>query len=145
MSASSERKGMGWIRDLPSILDYTVNQDKVSSKLKTLGQERSIKDMLSKIGIARPAKKLPKTQDLRQWCSPIEDQGSLGSCTAQAGVGMLEFYEKKAFNNHIDASRLFLYKVTRNLLQWTGDTGAYLRSTMGALVLFGAPGTAILM
>jgi C1A family cysteine protease len=120
-------------------LDYTVRQDKVSARLKALGQERSIKGMLTKIGVAAPAKKLPKTTDLRQWCSPVEDQGTLGSCTAHAGVGLLEFYEKKAFNNYINASRLFLYKVTRNLLQWTGDTGAYLRSTMGALVLFGAP------
>jgi len=29
--------------------------------------------------------------------------------------------------------------VTRNLLGWTGDTGAYLRSTMGAMALFGVP------
>jgi len=29
--------------------------------------------------------------------------------------------------------------VTRNLLKWTGDTGAFLRTTMGALVLFGIP------
>jgi hypothetical protein len=29
--------------------------------------------------------------------------------------------------------------VTRNLLNWTGDTGAYLRTTMGALTLFGVP------
>jgi C1A family cysteine protease len=139
MPKNSDRPGMGWIRDLPSILDYTVRQDKVSAKLKALGQDRSIKGMLTKIGVAAPAKKLSKTADLRQWCSPVEDQGTLGSCTAHAGVGLLEFYEKKAFNNYINASRLFLYKVTRNLLQWTGDTGAYLRSTMGALVLFGAP------
>ena len=32
-----------------------------------------------------------------------------------------------------------MYKATRNLLHWTGDTGAFLRSAMGALVLFGAP------
>ena len=36
-------------------------------------------------------------------------------------------------------SRLFLCKATGNLLRWTGDTGAYLRTTMGALVLFGVP------
>jgi C1A family cysteine protease len=139
MSEVIERPGMGWIRDLPSIFDYTVGYDKVSLKLQALGQERSIKDMLSKIGVETPAKKLPRTVDLRQWCSPIEDQGNIGSCTAHAGVGMVEFFEKKAFNNYIDASRLFLYKVTRNLLQLTGDTGAFLRSTMGALVLFGVP------
>jgi C1A family cysteine protease len=52
---------------------------------------------------------------------------------------MMEYFERRAFGKHIDASRLFLYKVTRNLLHWTGDTGAFLRSTMGALVLFGVP------
>src|SRR6185369_9993570 len=45
----------------------------------------------------------------------------------------------RAFGNHIDASRLFLYKVTRNYIQQHGDTGAYLRNTMGAMVLFGVP------
>jgi C1A family cysteine protease len=75
--------------------------------------------------------------DLRPWCSPIENQGALGSCTANAGVGVVEYFERRAFGKHIDASRLFLYKVTRNLLHWTGDTGAFLRSTMSALVLFG--------
>jgi len=139
MSATLERPGMGWVRDYPSILDYTVSSDKVSPRLKMLGQTDSVKGMLTKIGIAEPPTKLPNTADLRQWCSAIEDQGSLGSCTAHAGVGMVEFYEKKAFNNYIDASHLFLYKVTRNLLQWTGDTGGYLRTTMGALVLFGTP------
>jgi C1A family cysteine protease len=39
----------------------------------------------------------------------------------------------------MDASRLFLYKVTRNLMKMKGDTGAYLRNTMGAMVLFGVP------
>ena len=68
-----------------------------------------------------------------------EDQGSLGSCTAHAGVGMVEYFEKRAFGKYVDASRLFLYKVTRNMLHWTGDTGALLRSTMGAMTTFGVP------
>ena len=34
---------------------------------------------------------------------------------------------------------MFLYKVTRNLLQWSGDTGAFLRTTMGAMRIFGVP------
>jgi len=77
--------------------------------------------------------------DLRDSCSPVEDQGQLGSCTAHAGVGLVEYYERRAFGRHIDASRMFLYKVTRNLLHLTGDTGAFLRTTMGAMVLFGVP------
>jgi C1A family cysteine protease len=75
--------------------------------------------------------------DLSAYCSSIEDQGGLGSCTANAAVGLIEYYERRAFGKHLDASRLFLYKVTRKLLGWTGDTGAYLRSTMGAMTLFG--------
>lgn len=50
-----------------------------------------------------------------------------------------EGQEGRAVGRHLDASRLFLYKVTRNLPHWTGDTGAFLRTTMGALVLFGVP------
>jgi C1A family cysteine protease len=77
--------------------------------------------------------------DLRGWCSPVEDQHNLGSCTANAGAGIIEYYERKAFGRHLDASRLFLYKVTRNLMKMKGDTGAFLRKTMGAMVLFGVP------
>lgn len=130
---------MGWLPDYPDVRDYTVNFDEVPPKLKMHGQ-RSVKDNLNKIGVLKaPASTLPATVDLRQWCSPIEDQRGLGSCTANAGVGLVEYFERRAFGTHIDASRLFLYKTTRNLLGWTGDTGAFLRSTMGALTLFGVP------
>jgi C1A family cysteine protease len=54
-------------------------------------------------------------------------------------LGIVEYFERRAFGKHIDASRLFLYKVTRNLDHQTGDTGAYLRTTMSGLVLFGVP------
>ena len=36
----------------------------------------------------------------------------------------------------LDASRRFLYKVTRALGQFEGDSGAFLRTTIGAMVLF---------
>src|SRR5262249_20035024 len=54
-------------------------------------------------------------------------------------VGLIEYYQRRAFNQYLNASRLFLYKATRNYMQVTGDTGAYLRNTMGAMVLFGVP------
>jgi C1A family cysteine protease len=69
----------------------------------------------------------------------VENQGELGSCTAHAGAGIIEYFERRANKRHIDASRLFLYKTTRNLMQTTGDAGAWLRCTMGALVLCGVP------
>ncbi len=126
--ATVKSKGMGWLRDLPDFRDYTPEHKKIKPMLKTLNMSAS----------AAPAS-LPASVDLRAWCSPIEDQKDLGSCTAQAGIGLIEFYENKAFGTYIDASRLFLYKVTRNLLGWTGDTGAHLSTTMAAMTLFGAP------
>jgi C1A family cysteine protease len=130
---------MGWLRDYPDFRDHTIESDQVPLRLQALGQ-RSVKANVAKIkGLGAPAPTLPATADLRPWCSSIEDQKNLGSCTANAGVGCVEYFEHRAFGNYIDASRLFLYKVTRDLMGLSGDTGAYLRTTMGALVLFGVP------
>lgn len=116
---------MGWLPDYPDFRDYTLEHEK-------------IRPMLAKSEVVKSPTP-PSSVDLKQWCSPVEQQGGLGSCTAHAGIGLVEYYERRAFKKHLDASRLFLYKVTRNLLRWTGDTGAFLRTTMGALVLFGVP------
>lgn len=117
----------GWRPDYPDFRDYTLTTDKV-------------KPIFRKTGIfTNDRTTLPKSVDLRQWCSEVEDQGQLGSCTANAGVGMVEYFERKAFGKHINASRLFLYKSTRDLMHETGDSGATLRTTMGALALFGVP------
>jgi C1A family cysteine protease len=126
MSDTHENHGLGWVRDLPDVRDYSP-------------QHETIKPLLKQLNVLTAPASLVAKVDLRAWCPPIENQENIGSCTAHAGVGMIEFYERKAFGTHLDASRLFLYKVTRNLLGWTGDTGAYLRSTMGAMALFGVP------
>jgi C1A family cysteine protease len=147
---------MGWLPDVPDLNDYTEDTPKVAVELaktrlvsrvagavaparSTPARATSAKSAAAAAPAKAPALAVPPTVDLRQWCSPIEDQGQLGSCTANAAVAMVEYFERRAFNKHIDGSRLFVYKTTRNLLGWTGDTGAYLRSAMGALVLFGVP------
>jgi C1A family cysteine protease len=125
--------GMGWLPDYPDIRDYTFASKELLSK-------KEIHELVSPTGLGKAGSTaLPSLVDLRRWCPPVEDQGELGSCTANAGVGMVEYYEKRAFGKHIDASRLFLYKATRNLAELQGDSGAFIRSTMGALVLFGVP------
>jgi C1A family cysteine protease len=125
---------LGWIPDYPDFRDYTEETAEVREILKGTGLPWG-KPGKGKKRIA-PS---PPAVDLREWCAPVEDQGRLGSCTAQAGVGIIEYYERKSFGRHIDASRLFLYKVTRNLMKMREDSGAYLRSTIGAMVLFGVP------
>ena len=127
MSEMIEKPGLGWLPDYPDFRDYTIGHSAVSNMLGTIGVDKPLKG------------NLPASADLRSWCSPIEDQGSIGSCTANAGVGMVEYFERRAFGKYVDGSRLFLYKTTRKILHSTGDTGAFLRSTMGALVLFGVP------
>ncbi|HOW86770.1 MAG TPA: C1 family peptidase [Candidatus Aminicenantes bacterium] len=125
-------RGLGWIPDLPDIRDFTEETPGVCGLLGPSGLAPAA------AGRTRPPR-LPAAADLRAWASPIEDQGGLGSCTAQAGAGVIEYYERKAFGHHVESSRLFLYKATRNLMKSRGDSGAYLRTTMGAMVLFGVP------
>ncbi len=120
--------GTGWLPPLPDLRDYTESNPVIAEMSKKLGLKKKKK-----------LKALPSSVDLTEWCSPIEDQRSLGSCTAQAGVGIVEYFQRRAFNEHIEGSRLFVYKTTRNLMQVTGDTGAWLRNTMGALTLCGVP------
>lgn len=81
---------------------------------------------------------LPLLVDYRDKCSPIEDQGSLGSCTAQSVVGDIEYLDKKDDGEYTDYSRLFLYYNTR-LLQGTllMDSGATLRNTIKSAARFG--------
>ena len=125
--AKQQLGSMGWERDLPDFRDSHAGSEQVA---KILDKSHALK---------AAKKKLPASVDLSQWCSPVEDQGDLSSCTANAGVGLMEYYQRRAFGQHLDGSRLFLYKATRQLLGWKGDQGAYLRSAMKAMVLFGIP------
>ena len=121
-------QGLGWIPDPPDFRDFTP-------------EHGEIKPLLQQAAAAEPAaeEELPRSVDLRKWCSPVENQLTLNSCTANAGVALVEYFQRRALGKHTDSSRLFLYKVTRNLLQWPRDEGAYLRTTAGALTLFGVP------
>ncbi len=121
-------KKLGWLKDYADIRDFSPEHNKVKPMLT------KIKKTPLSLSSSIPAK-----IDLRNLCSPVEDQEDIGSCTAQAGVGLIEYFENRAYNKFLDASRLFLYKVTRNYLQMEGDTGAFLRSTIAAMALFGVP------
>jgi len=118
----------GW---LPPMFDYR-DYDPETEEITQLSTEMDLKP-------GAPAPAIPNVVDLRQWCSAVENQGGLGSCSAHAGVGMVEYFENRAFGRHIEGSRLFTYKTTRNLMGVLGDTGAWLRTVMASLAHCGLP------
>jgi hypothetical protein len=85
LPGSGEIVGTGWLPPMPDLRDYTK-------------EKKEIKEFSKKLGIGEKKLKAAPSVDLRQWCSPIDNQGNLGSCTAHAGIGIIEYYEKKAFN-----------------------------------------------
>ncbi|HTX99294.1 MAG TPA: C1 family peptidase [Bacteroidota bacterium] len=103
-------RGYGWVPDLPDQRDFLY---------------RSIR-------VAPPV--LPHQVDLRSLCSPVENQGNLGSCTANALAGALEFLELKNKKPLVDLSRLFIYYNER-VLEHTvkTDSGAMLRDGIKTL------------
>lgn len=80
-------------------------------------------------------KELSNVVDLRSQCSPVVDQGELGSCTANAIVsGLREYLLLQAKQPWLALSRLFLYYEER-LLEGTidEDNGAKIRDGMKVL------------
>lgn len=109
----------GWLPELPDARDWDA-----MSITDTLGvNQRLASDFI----------------DIREYCSPIENQGRLGSCVAQAVAGLAEYMERVYYKRHVDVSRLFLYKIARQLDGLHGDTGSRIRTAMKGLKLFGAP------
>jgi C1A family cysteine protease len=83
---------------------------------------------------------LAKKVDLRPLCPRVENQGDIGSCTANSSTSAMEFLYKKAKKPQPELSRLFLYYATR---VWTGkeppteDGGAMIRDVMKTLATYG--------
>jgi C1A family cysteine protease len=105
-------RGYGWLPDLPDHRDVRY------------------------LAVRRIPARLPSSVDLRPWCSPVEDQGTLGSCTGNALAGAVEFLETKdGVPRMVDASRLFIYYNERVLEHTVGeDSGAMIRDGIKTLV-----------
>ncbi len=85
-----------------------------------------------------PKVKLPLKVDLRTEDSPIENQGHLGSCTANALAGNLQFLEKVSGQIYKDVSRLFIYYNERAVEGTIGfDSGAMIRDGIKVLAKYG--------
>ena len=134
--------GTGWLPDLPDRRDFGVDHmlkgdgDGVSKK------RDGLRNAFHKLGLASAYSDklgLPGCCDLSNLFSRVENQGAIGSCTAQAAVGIVEYFQRRAFGKHLEGSRLFVYKTTRQLGGFEGDSGAFLRTAMAALALCGVP------
>ena len=97
----------GWNPDLPDIRDF---------KLKLM------------------VRSLPESVDLRSQCPPVYDQGSLGSCTANAIAAAYEFEHLRENFGLFAPSRLFIYyneRVMENSVN--SDSGAMIRDGMKSI------------
>ena len=84
---------------------------------------------------------LPKKADLRGECPPVYNQGSLGSCTANAIAAALGFDQMKQQARGVFApSRLFIYYNERVIEQSVDeDAGAMIRDGIKSVAKQGAP------
>ena len=82
---------------------------------------------------------VPQSVDLRQFCSPVEDQGQSNSCTANATVGALEYHQRRSGGQVTDISRLFVYYNARKMADAQGqDCGSFIHHAMAAVLANGA-------
>ena len=83
---------------------------------------------------------LPATVDLRQYCSPIDDQSNLGSCTGNAIAGAIDLLDRKTHNLQTRVSRLFIYYYERLIENDVNyDAGAYIHDGITVGRIYGAP------
>jgi C1A family cysteine protease len=106
----------GWIPDLPDIRDLPF---------------AAAADIVAK---------LPAKVDLRAQCPPVYDQGQLGSCTANAIAGAMQFDEDKTGKFAPVPSRLFIY-FNERVIEGTvsSDSGAQIRDGIKSVAKQGAP------
>ncbi len=82
---------------------------------------------------------LPERIDLRGLCTPVEDQGSIGSCAANAVVGAMEYHQRLSEQPLTDLSRLFVYYNARKLADREAeDSGTFIHHAMASVMAFGA-------
>jgi len=83
---------------------------------------------------------IPVSVDLSGQCPPPYDQGQLGSCTANAIAGAIEFDQKKFGEKEFIPSRLFIYYNERSMEGTiNSDSGAQIRDGIKSVATLGAP------
>jgi len=111
---TSTNRRYGWRPDLPDQRDFLFRASRLTAPL-------------------------PSKVDLHAGCPPVYDQGNLGSCTANALAGAIDFERKKQKLPFLSPSRLFIYYNERALEDSVAsDSGATLRDGMKTVAAQGA-------
>jgi C1A family cysteine protease len=99
-------RGLGWTPDIPDHRDYRYALPK-----------------------SLAVSKLPDSVDLRKKCPAIYDQGTLGSCSANAIAAAMQFLQIKQKEKVFMPSRLGIYYMERKIERTiASDAGAQLRN-----------------
>ncbi len=91
--------------------------------------------------MVQQAQEPPRTErvDLSGLCTPVEDQGTIGSCSANAILGAVEYFIRRSSGEVVDLSRLFLYYNSRRMCDLEAvDSGATMEHAMAAYMAHGA-------
>ncbi len=112
----AKTRSMGWMPDLPDHRDFVY-----AAPMMTM-------------------RALPAKMDLRKQCpKEVYDQGRLGSCTANAIAGAIEFDQIKQKITQATPSRLFIYYNERAMEHTTPtDSGAQIRDGVKSVNKLGA-------
>lgn len=82
---------------------------------------------------------LPPAVDLSPMCSPVENQGQIGSCTANSVAGAMEYHQILHRQPLTDLSRLYIYYNARRIRGRTDqDTGCSMAEAVASYLAFGA-------
>jgi hypothetical protein len=109
-------KRLGYIPDHYSIRDYGPEHQNVAKMYS------SIKGLKTTLKAGKEKDTLGPSVDIRDGFTPIMD---LGSCTANAGAGLLQYFEKKHINliqNHQGCSFTKQLEILCMLLETQGPT-----------------------
>jgi C1A family cysteine protease len=124
--AHYEPRGFGWLPSVPDFRDYLPDAPGASELLRRLGDS--------------PASAARATSiDLRDYFVEVSDQLSLGSSSAHACAGLVQYFERRAHGRLLRPSRLFLYQNGLRLAGNSGDCGVDLRTTFKAMITCGIP------
>jgi len=110
-------------------------------RIKRYGWIPDLPDRRDRLYTAPSTVELPPRVDLRAGCPPVYDQGDLGSCTAHAIAGAVEFaMRRQQLADAFTPSRLFIYYNER-VIEGTvdEDAGAMLRDGIKSVARLCAP------